>query len=100
MKVSAGVSAGDADDTMKVPAGVSAGDADGTEDGDVDDTRARKASMLGDIHTKPLPGAAFLKFRRLILNLDDGGPEMEAPNLLPLAHRSVLDKVVTWAQVS
>jgi hypothetical protein len=50
--------------------------------------------MWADIHTKPLQGAAFVKFRKLILNLGDGGPEVQAP----IAHRSVLKKV-SWAQV-
>jgi hypothetical protein len=27
--------------------------------------------MWADIHTKPLQGAAFVKFRRLILNISD-----------------------------
>lgn len=51
--------------------------------------------MWADIHTKPLQGAAFVKFRRLILNLGHGGPEVETP----IAHRSVLKKDMTWAQV-
>jgi hypothetical protein len=43
--------------------------------------------MLADVFTKPLQGAAFAKFRRMILNLDDGGPQTNPP--LPL--RSVLE---------
>jgi hypothetical protein len=78
-----------------VPAGVSAANKMDSKYGPRHRSglRARKASVLGDMHTNPLQGAAFLKFRRLILKLDDGGPEMQAP----LAHRSVLDTVVTWA---
>jgi hypothetical protein len=53
--------------------------------------RARKA----DVFTKPLQGAAFVKFRKLILNLNDCGPAVKAP----VDHRSVLDKEVTWTDV-
>ena len=56
--------------------------------------------MWADIHTKPLQGAAFVKFRELILNLSSGGQEVDTP----IVHRSVLDKAgkeesarVSWA---
>ena len=51
--------------------------------------------MWADVFTKPLQGAAFVKFRKLILNLSDGGPEVTAP----IDHRSVLSKNVSWADV-
>jgi hypothetical protein len=52
--------------------------------------------MWADVFTKPLQGAAFAKFRKLILNLGDSGPEVSAP----IGHRSVLKKGVTWAEVA
>jgi len=51
--------------------------------------------MWADVFTKPLQGAAFVKFRKLILNLDDGGLEVNTPS----DHRSVLEKRVSWADV-
>jgi hypothetical protein len=51
--------------------------------------------MWADVFTKPLQGAAFAKFRRMILNLNDGGPEVKAP----ISHRSVMSKEVSWAEV-
>lgn len=43
--------------------------------------------MWADVFTKPLQGAAFAKFRKLILNLDDGVPQARSP----VEHRSVLE---------
>jgi len=55
--------------------------------------------MWADVYTKPLQGAAFAKFRKLILNLNDdgnsGGPQVGPP----VDHRSVLKKDVTWADI-
>jgi hypothetical protein len=65
--------------------------------GDSADETGSVAYDLGpDVFSRPLPNAEFVKFRRLILNLgDDGGPEKQAP----IAHRSVLEKVVTSVPV-
>lgn len=42
--------------------------------------------MWADVFTKPLQGAAFAKFRKLILNLSDGDLWTKSP----VDHRSVL----------
>jgi hypothetical protein len=75
---------------------------DDTKDGGVEVTPGGVASGVGkgagpDLFTKPLQGAALVKYRKLILSLNDGGPEVDTP----IDHRSVLDKVldeeVIWA---
>ena len=59
---------------------------DRIEDGQLTVEYCPTGDMLADVFTKPLQGAAFTKFRRMILNLDDGGPQTNPS--LPL--RSVL----------
>ena len=53
--------------------------------------------MRADLLTKPLQGAAFRKFRALILNLQDqfGSAEQVAPS-----HRSVLEETATGSTVT
>ena len=59
---------------------------DRIQDGQLTVEYCPTGDMLADVFTKPLQGAAFTKFRRMILNLDDGGPQTNPS--LPL--RSVL----------
>jgi hypothetical protein len=47
------------------------------------------------VFTKPLQGAAFVKFCKLILNLNDG----DQTEGMPMDHRSLLKKKISWVSL-
>jgi hypothetical protein len=72
--------------------GVTEGVHDGVTEGVLDRVKIQYGDEMddlwADVLTRPLRDTKFVKFRKLVLNLSDGGPEMNSP----IDHRSVLRK--------